>query len=103
MFWFTIFSLSYGIFAGIRAGLLLFSTLSNSRKIHKKMVASLLYAPITQFFERMPLGRILNRFSKDLTVLVNLFLIYLFFFFFNEINIYMKVCFVLKNFFNLII
>ena len=30
---------------------------------------SLLYAPITEFFERIPLGRILNRTSKDVATL----------------------------------
>lgn len=33
------------------------------------MVKALIYAPLTEFFERMPLGVILNRFSKDLYVL----------------------------------
>ena len=30
------------------------------------MVACLLYAPLNEFFERIPLGRILNRFTKDI-------------------------------------
>ena len=29
------------------------------------MTACLLYAPLNEFFERIPLGRILNRFTKD--------------------------------------
>lgn len=33
------------------------------------MMISLLYAPITEFFERIPLGRILNRVSKDIATL----------------------------------
>jgi ATP-binding cassette subfamily C (CFTR/MRP) protein 1 len=33
------------------------------------MIISLLYAPITEFFERIPLGRILNRLSKDVATL----------------------------------
>ena len=30
------------------------------------MTACLLYAPLNEFFERIPLGRILNRFTKDI-------------------------------------
>lgn len=33
------------------------------------MMISLLYAPICEFFERIPLGRILNRLSKDIATL----------------------------------
>jgi ATP-binding cassette subfamily C (CFTR/MRP) protein 2 len=33
------------------------------------MIISLLYAPITEFFERIPLGRILNRVTKDIATL----------------------------------
>lgn len=33
------------------------------------MISKLLYAPLNEFFDRIPLGRILNRLSKDLTVL----------------------------------
>ena len=31
------------------------------------MTACLLYAPLNEFFERIPLGRILNRFTKDIS------------------------------------
>lgn len=33
------------------------------------MSLNLLYAPINEFFERIPLGRIYNRLSKDLAVM----------------------------------
>jgi ATP-binding cassette subfamily C (CFTR/MRP) protein 2 len=33
------------------------------------MIISLLFAPINEFFERIPLGRIFNRLSKDLQVM----------------------------------
>ncbi|CAK67068.1 unnamed protein product (macronuclear) [Paramecium tetraurelia] len=36
-----------------------------SDKIHTKMINCLLYAPQCSFFERVPLGRILNRLTKD--------------------------------------
>ena len=33
------------------------------------MTLCLLYAPMNEFFERVPLGRIYNRLSKDLSVM----------------------------------
>jgi len=33
------------------------------------MVSRLLFAPLNEFFERIPIGRILNRFSKDINAL----------------------------------
>ena len=36
------------------------------RTIHKKMLKSLLYASLSEFYNRVPLGRIINRLSKDL-------------------------------------
>lgn len=35
------------------------------------MVSCLLFAPLNEFFDRIPLGRILNRFTKDLDVIDN--------------------------------
>ena len=35
-------------------------------KVHDRMAESLLYAPLNEFFDRVPLGRILNRFTKDI-------------------------------------
>lgn len=37
----------------------------SSKKLHNKMFASLLNAPM-RFFDTNPSGRILNRFSKDM-------------------------------------
>lgn len=34
-----------------------------SRKIHAKMIFKLLHAQTTEFLQRMPIGRIINRFS----------------------------------------
>ncbi|XP_069457986.1 ATP-binding cassette sub-family C member 4-like isoform X2 [Ovis canadensis] len=50
---------------GITRSLLIFYILVNSsRALHNKMVESILRAPVL-FFHRNPIGRILNRFSKD--------------------------------------
>lgn len=32
------------------------------------MIAKLIYAPVNEFFDRVPLGRVLNRLSKDLNI-----------------------------------
>jgi ABC-type multidrug transport system fused ATPase/permease subunit len=53
----------------IRAVVITQASLIAAKKAHKSMIVSLLFAPLVQFFERVPIGRILNRLSKDLTVL----------------------------------
>nr|XP_033699475.1 multidrug resistance-associated protein 4-like [Tursiops truncatus] len=51
---------------GITRSLLMFCVLVNSSQIwHNKMLESILRAPVL-FFDRNPIGRILNRFSKDI-------------------------------------
>ncbi|XP_054557204.1 ATP-binding cassette sub-family C member 4 isoform X2 [Talpa occidentalis] len=51
---------------GIARSLLVFHVLvSSSQILHNKMFASILRAPVL-FFDRNPIGRILNRFSKDI-------------------------------------
>ena len=35
-------------------------------KVHKKMTKALLYASLGNFFNRVPVGRIVNRLTKDL-------------------------------------
>jgi ATP-binding cassette subfamily C (CFTR/MRP) protein 2 len=61
--------MSFGFLAFFRAYLVWHGVVKTSRVIHRKMMISLLYAPITEFFERIPLGRILNRVSKDIATL----------------------------------
>ena len=67
----------YGIFAGLSYSWLIFDLIRNciltlqsvkcSRVLHKDMLNKLLRAPINLFFDRVPVGRIINRLSKDLT------------------------------------
>lgn len=66
---FSIISISYGIFAFIRAVICLSGSVRESRITHREMISALIFAPLNEFFERVPLGRILNIVSKDLQVL----------------------------------
>ena len=66
------FSLSYGVFAWFRSLFITLANLRTCKKIHNEIIERLLYAPIVEFFDRIPIGRILNRLSKDLAVLVKL-------------------------------
>ncbi|XP_023383782.1 multidrug resistance-associated protein 4 [Pteropus vampyrus] len=53
------------IFAIARSLLLFYVLVNSSQTLHNKMFESILKAPIL-FFDRNPIGRILNRFSKDI-------------------------------------
>ena len=52
------------IFAFIRACVFLLVSLRCSERLHDKMVVAVLQAPVL-FFDSNPVGRIMNRFSKD--------------------------------------
>ena len=52
------------IFAVFRAYVFLLASLRCSERLHDKMVVTILQAPVL-FFDSNPVGRILNRFSKD--------------------------------------
>lgn len=43
------------------------SALNTSQRLHNEMFSSVIQAPVT-FFDANPVGRILNRFSKDIGV-----------------------------------
>ncbi|KRX07923.1 P-loop containing nucleoside triphosphate hydrolase [Pseudocohnilembus persalinus] len=66
---FTLFSFGIALGAGMRSSVVLLCIFRTGKFIHRKMIVSLLYAPLNEFFDRIPLGRILNRLSKDLTIL----------------------------------
>lgn len=63
---FSLLSVLYGIVAMIRGAICLFSNVEASRSLHRSMISSLIFAPLTEFFERVPLGRLLNVLSKDM-------------------------------------
>lgn len=49
-----------------RSAILVTAGFRQGRKIHKRIIKSLLYASLNEFHERVPVGRILNRLTKDL-------------------------------------
>lgn len=59
-------SIGSAFFSFARALTLVFSGIRQGTIAHKKMIKGLLYASIPEFFDRVPIGRILNRVSKDL-------------------------------------
>ena len=65
---YLILAITYGFFSLLRAAILCYSNIKVSRKLHYLIMRSLLYAPLNEFFERVPAGRILNRVSKDMNV-----------------------------------
>jgi ATP-binding cassette subfamily C (CFTR/MRP) protein 1 len=54
------------LFTGIRGYILVSSGMRQGLALHKKVMKALLYASLTKFYNRVPIGRILNRLSKDL-------------------------------------
>jgi hypothetical protein len=65
---YLILAITYGFFSLMRAALLCCKNIQVSRKLHYLMMRSLFLSSLNEFFERVPTGRILNRLSKDLTV-----------------------------------
>ncbi|KAF8476090.1 hypothetical protein BDZ91DRAFT_689962 [Kalaharituber pfeilii] len=61
---YAILLISISILTGLSYGLWYWAEWLASRVIHEKLVQAVLYAPI-RFFDTTPLGRIINRFSKD--------------------------------------
>jgi len=66
---------------------LILSSCRQGESVHRAMMKSLLYASLSNFFNRIPVGRIINRLTKDLreldeaiafkvgNILVNIFLL----------------------------
>jgi len=57
-------------FTGVGRGIVvMISNLFAARKIHSRMVFSFIHCKISEFLERVPEGRIINRFSEDIETL----------------------------------
>jgi len=66
---YTMFGVGYAVFAFIQSIMQRIQSIRFSRFIHKEMFSKVIRAPINLFFDRVPTGRILNRFSKDLATI----------------------------------
>jgi len=60
------FSLLSNVFIFIRAYTLILSGAKQGETVHRNMIKALLYASLGQFYNRIPIGRIVNRLTKDL-------------------------------------
>jgi ATP-binding cassette subfamily C (CFTR/MRP) protein 1 len=57
------------IFVFLRIMLLVCATLKASKSLHNRLIENVMSAPINLFFDVTPIGKILNRFSRDLQML----------------------------------
>jgi ABC-type multidrug transport system fused ATPase/permease subunit len=66
MIMFTIFLTVTCVFVVTRSAYFLSTCLSASSNLHKHILSSVLSAPVNTYFDVTPIGRVLNRFTKDL-------------------------------------
>ena len=66
-------SLACSSFVFVRVYILQYYSWTGMKKLHENMVARILNAPINLYFDTTPIGRILNRFSKDLQLVETTF------------------------------
>jgi ATP-binding cassette subfamily C (CFTR/MRP) protein 1 len=59
-------SIFSNLFILFRLYTLILSGAKQGEKVHKSMMKSLLYASLGNFYNRIPIGRIINRLTKDL-------------------------------------
>jgi len=64
---YSMFGVAYALCAFLSELMQRIQAIRFSRYIHKEMFSKVIRAPINLFFDRVPAGRILNRFSKDLS------------------------------------
>ena len=63
----VVYVIIFTISISIATVLIYLSTLRKAKLLHEKMMIKILNAPINTYFEKTPLGNILNRFSRDLS------------------------------------
>lgn len=59
-------SIFSNLFIFFRAYTLVRSGAKQGERVHRGMMKSLLYASLSNFYNRVPVGRIINRLTKDL-------------------------------------
>ena len=65
---YIVLGVSYCVFEFIRVYILYFGNIKAVRKVHHKLTSKLLKAPISKFYDKVPLGKILSRYSQDMAV-----------------------------------
>jgi len=68
---YLLLSIAYSTMEGIRVYLVNKFNQTSQNSIFERMTRNLFKAPINEFFERVPIGRILNRYSEDMTIADN--------------------------------
>ena len=66
-----LFTIVTSFFVCCRVASLMYFSWRGSEKLHKAMIERVLKAPVNLYFDTTPTGRILNRFSKDLSIFDN--------------------------------
>jgi ABC-type multidrug transport system fused ATPase/permease subunit len=64
----TLFAVLSSIAVMLRVFTLTYFSWHGTKKLHEDMIARVFAAPVNLYFDTTPVGRILNRFSKDLSV-----------------------------------
>jgi len=59
---------SSGFLVYVRLKMVFFRSLDVNRRLHNEMFAKVIRAPVNLFFDRVPLGRLVNRFTADLQI-----------------------------------
>jgi ABC-type multidrug transport system fused ATPase/permease subunit len=57
----------------IRSAVNRFYSMWATKKLHRRMIDKVFHAPVNLYFDTTPIGRILNRFSKDLNTMETIF------------------------------
>ena len=63
------FSFGMGAFILLRVSMFILAQLKVSSVLHNRLISQVFQAPINLFFDVTPIGKILNRFSKDLAII----------------------------------
>ena len=63
------YALGQSVFTYCQSACMQYFSLYATRKLHQDMINNIMKAPINLYFDTTPLGRILNKFSKDLNQL----------------------------------
>lgn len=64
-----LYAILQSVLVCIRVYSIQFFSWNATKKLHEDMIKKVLNAPINLYFDVTPIGRILNKFSKDLSVL----------------------------------